>query len=84
MDTFQQNQKQLIDELIAHIKGHNTIEIGDSEHSVIACPACNKVLDYDEQKCPECGSNLVDAGDALVCVGCGYTACGGASWKGGL
>lgn len=28
---------------------------------------------YDEEICPECGENLVDYGDALVCIGCGLT-----------
>lgn len=28
---------------------------------------------YDEERCPECGSHLLDCGDALVCLGCGLT-----------
>lgn len=52
-----------------HVTNHHVIEIGDSEHSVSACIEC------DEEVCPECGSNLVDMGDSLVCVGCGLTAC---------
>ena len=49
---FFKNQKQILDDLIATVRG----------------------VDYDQEVCPECGGNLVDTGDALVCAGCGFTA----------
>jgi ribosomal protein S27AE len=32
-------------------------------------------VEHDAEFCPECGGNIVDTGDALVCGGCGLTAC---------